>query len=128
VSLTIVDGLGIALFVIGFGFEAVGDHQLDRFRAERGNRGKVLDSGLWRYTRHPNYFGDATLWWGFYAMSASTPRGWLTLLSPVLMTLLLRRVSGVTLLEDGLKASKPGYGAYIARTSAFFPWRPRAPR
>jgi steroid 5-alpha reductase family enzyme len=128
VSLTIVDGLGIALFVVGFGFEAVGDHQLARFRAEGGNRGKVLDTGLWRYTRHPNYFGDATLWWGVYAISASTPRGWLTLLSPVLMTLLLRHVSGVTLLEDGLKASKPGYRAYIARTSAFFPWRPRSPR
>ena len=128
VALTAVDGLGVLLFTIGFGFEVVGDYQLQRFRAEPGNRGKVLDSGLWRYTRHPNYFGDATMWWGMYAMAASTPNGWLTVLSPSLMTLLLMRVSGVTLLEDGLKASKPGYRAYIACTPAFFPWFPRVPR
>ena len=88
----------------------------------------MLDRGLWRYTRHPNYFGDATVWWGLYALAAATPDGWLTVLSPALMTLLLMRVSGVTLLEDSLKASKPGYRAYIARTSAFFPWFPRVPR
>ena len=123
-ALTAVDGLGVLLFVAGFGFEVVGDYQLERFKAEPSNRGNVLDSGLWRYTRHPNYFGDATIWWGMYAIAASTPGGWLTLLSPSLMTLLLMRVSGVTLLEVGLKASKPGYGAYIARTSAFFPWFP----
>jgi steroid 5-alpha reductase family enzyme len=124
-SLTIVDGLGIVLFVIGFGFEVVGDHQLERFRAEPGNHGHVLDSGLWRYTRHPNYFGDAMMWWGIYAIAASTPRGWLTVVSPALMTLLLMRVSGVTLLEDTLKVSKPGYREYIARTPAFVPWFPR---
>ena len=127
-ALTAVDGLGILLFAVGFGFEVVGDYQLERFRAEPSNRGKVLESGLWRYTRHPNYFGDATMWWGMYAVAASTPGGWLTVLSPSLMTLLLMRVSGVTLLEEGLKASKPGYRAYIARTPAFFPWFPRAPR
>ena len=125
VTLTAVDGLGVLLFTIGFGFEVVGDYQLQRFRAEPGNRGKVLDSGLWRFTRHPNYFGDATMWWGMYAMAASTPNGWLTVLSPSLMTWLLMRVSGVTLLEDSLKASKPGYRAYIDRTPAFFPWFPR---
>ena len=116
------------LFAVGFGFEVVGDYQLERFRAEPGNRGTVLDRGLWRYTRHPNYFGDATMWWGMYAIAASTPSGWLTVLSPTLMTWLLMRVSGVTLLEEGLKASKPGYRAYIARTPAFFPWFPRVPR
>jgi steroid 5-alpha reductase family enzyme len=121
-ALTLVDGLGIVIFVVGFGFEVVGDSQLERFRAEPSNRGTVLDRGLWRYTRHPNYFGDATLWWGLYAIAAATPGGWLTVSSPALMTFLLMRVSGVTLLEDGLKASKPGYHAYIARTSAFFPW------
>jgi steroid 5-alpha reductase family enzyme len=88
----------------------------------------VLDRGLWRYTRHPNYFGDATMWWGMYAIAASTPGGWLTVLSPILMTWLLMRVSGVTLLEEGLKVSRPGYRAYIARTPAFFPWFPRVPR
>jgi steroid 5-alpha reductase family enzyme len=127
-ALTAVDGLGIVFFAIGFGFEVVGDYQLARFRAEPSNRGAVLDRGLWRYTRHPNYFGDATMWWGMYAMAASTPNGWLTVLSPSLMTWLLMRVSGVTLLEEGLKASKPGYRAYIARTPAFFPWFPRVPR
>jgi steroid 5-alpha reductase family enzyme len=127
-TLTTVDGLGLVLFAVGFGFEAVGDAQLERFRADASNRGRVLDTGLWRYTRHPNYFGDATIWWGLYALAASTPHGWLTVLSPCLMTLLLMRVSGMTLLEDALKSSKPGYRAYIARTPAFLPWWPRAPR
>ena len=126
-ALTAVDALGILLFALGFGFEVVGDYQLARFRREAANRGTVLDRGLWRYTRHPNYFGDATLWWGMYAIAAATPSGWLTILSPSLMTLLLLRVSGVTLLEEGLTASKPGYRAYITRTSAFFPWFPRSP-
>jgi steroid 5-alpha reductase family enzyme len=127
-ALTAVDGLGVVLFAIGFGFEVVGDYQLGRFKAKPSNHGQVLDSGLWRYTRHPNYFGDATLWWGLYTIAAAVPGGWLTLLSPALMTFLLMRVSGVTLLEDGLTASKPGYRAYITRTPAFFPWFPRAQR
>jgi steroid 5-alpha reductase family enzyme len=127
-ALSAADGVGILLFAIGFGFEAVGDYQLARFKADPANRGKVLDTGLWRYTRHPNYFGDSTVWWGIYAMAAATPGGWLTLVSPSLMTLLLLRVSGVTLLEENLKSSKPGYGAYITRTPAFFPWFPRAPQ
>jgi steroid 5-alpha reductase family enzyme len=127
-GLTPVDIFGIIVFAIGFGFEVTGDRQLRRFRADPSNRGRVLDSGLWRYTRHPNYFGDATLWWGVYAIAAATPGGWLTVLSPALMTFLLMRVSGVTLLEPSLVTSKPGYRAYIARTPAFFPWFPRAPR
>ena len=127
-ALTGVDALGGVLFLIGFGCEVVGDHQLARFKAEPANRGRVLDRGLWRYTRHPNYFGDATLWWGVYAIACATPYGWLTVLSPALMSLLLMRVSGVTLLEDGLKATKPDYRAYIAQTPAFFPWFPRAPQ
>jgi len=122
---TAIDGLGVVLFLIGFGFEVVGDYQLERFKAEPSNRGRVLERGLWRYTRHPNYFGDATLWWGLYFIACATPGGWLTVLSPSLMTLLLMRVSGVTLLEAGLIGSKPGYRAYIARTPAFFPWFPR---
>jgi steroid 5-alpha reductase family enzyme len=125
---TAVDGLGVLLFAVGFSFEVVGDRQLRRFRADPSNRGHVLDRGLWRYTRHPNYFGDAALWRGLYAIAAATPNGWLTVLSPALMTLLLMRVSGVTLLEQSLKASKPGYHAYIARTPAFSPWFPRVPR
>ena len=127
-ALIAADGLGIVLFAVGFGFEVVGDSQLERFKADASNRGHVLDRGLWRYTRHPNYFGDATLWWGLYVIAAAAPGGWLTVLSPALMTFLLMRVSGVTLLEDSLKASKPGYRAYISRTPAFFPWFPRVPR
>jgi steroid 5-alpha reductase family enzyme len=127
-ALTVVDGVGILLFVIGFGFEAVGDIQLGRFRGDPRSRGRVLDTGLWRYTRHPNYFGDATLWWGIYVMAASVPHGWLTVLSPSLMTLLLMRVSGVTLLEAGLKQSKPDYASYIDRTPPFIPWFPRTQR
>ena len=126
-GLTAVDALGIVLFAVGFGFEAVGDYQLARFKAAPANRGQVLDRGLWRYTRHPNYFGDATLWWGLYAVACATPGGWLTVLSPALMSFLLMRVSGVTLLEAGLQA-KPGYREYITRTPAFFPWFPRVPR
>ncbi len=127
-DLTAVDGLGVLIFVVGFAFEVVGDAQLARFKADPANRGRVLDRGLWRYTRHPNYFGDAMLWWGLFVVAASTPGGWLTVLSPALMTLLLMRVSGVTLLEEGLKASKPGYAEYIARTPAFLPWFPRSGR
>ena len=127
-ALTAVDGLGVLCFAVGLAFEVVGDHQLERFRSNLSNRGKVLDHGLWRYTRHPNYFGDATMWWGLYVIAAATPGGWLTVLSPALMTWLLIRVSGVALLEEGLTASKPGYRAYIARTPAFFPWFPRVPR
>ncbi len=126
--LTFVDALGILIFAVGFAFEVVADAQLRRFKANPVNRGAVLDHGLWCYTRHPNYFGDATLWWGIYVVAASTPGGWLTVLSPSLMTLLLLRVSGVSLLESGLKASKPGYHAYIASTPAFFPWLPGAPK
>ena len=122
-----LDGLGVALFVAGFAFEAVGDLQLLRFRADPANRGRVLDRGLWRYTRHPNYFGDATLWWGLGCLALATPGGAWTLAGPVLMTFLLRRVSGVTLLEKGLHETRPGYRDYVTRTSPFLPRPPRRP-
>ena len=122
-----LDGLGVALFVAGFAFEAVGDLQLLRFRADPANRGRVLDRGLWRYTRHPNYFGDATLWWGLGCLALATPGGAWTLAGPALMTFLLRRVSGVTLLEKGLHETRPGYRDYVTRTSPFFPRPPRRP-
>lgn len=122
------DFAGIALFLVGFFFEAVGDAQLARFKADPANRGKVCDVGLWRYSRHPNYFGDATLWWGFYLVACSVPGGWRTIGSPLVMTVLLLKVSGVALLERGLTSTKPGYAEYIARTSAFVPWLPRPAR
>lgn len=121
----VTDALGVALFAAGFVFEAVGDRQLSRFRSDPANRGKVLDTGLWRYTRHPNYFGDAVLWWGIFVIALSVPHGWQTIASPTVMTWLLLRVSGVTLLERGLTASRPGYADYVRRTSAFVPWTVR---
>lgn len=119
------DALALACVVVGFGFEAVGDWQLQRFRADPANRGRVMDRGLWRYTRHPNYFGDALLWWGIFLFAAATRAGWVTIVSPVLMTFLLLRVSGVTLLERGMAETRPGYADYVRRTNAFFPWWPR---
>lgn len=118
--------LGTLLWLVGFGFEAGGDWQLARFRADPANRGRVLDSGVWRYSRHPNYFGDALQWWGFFAFAAASGAWW-TILSPIVMTLLLLRVSGVTLLEASLVETKPAYRDYIRRTAAFFPWPPKAP-
>jgi steroid 5-alpha reductase family enzyme len=123
--LTWLDAAGATLWAVGFGYEALGDWQLARFRAEPTNRGKVMDRGLWRYTRHPNYFGDAVLWWGFFLIALATPHGWASVVGPLLMTILLLRVSGVALLERGLKRRKPDYQAYIERTSAFIPWPPR---
>jgi len=121
--LTVLDFLGAAFWLIGFFFEAVGDLQLSRFKADLANRGKVMDRGIWRYSRHPNYFGDAAQWWGFYLIAAACG-GWWMVFSPVLMTFFLLRVSGVTLLEKSL-ASQPGYEVYIKTTSAFIPWFPR---
>jgi steroid 5-alpha reductase family enzyme len=122
---TWLDLLGLGLFVVGFFFEAVGDYQLARFKADPANKGKVMDRGLWRYTRHPNYFGDATLWWGFGCFALATLGSLWTLISPVLMTGLIIKVSGVALLEEGLQQTKPQYRDYIRRTSAFFPRPPR---
>ncbi len=116
--------LGTLLWAIGFAFEAGGDWQLSRFRADPANRGRVLDTGFWRYTRHPNYFGDALQWWGFWCFAAGAGLWW-TVLSPIVMTLLLLKVSGVTLLESALVESKPGYRDYVRRTSAFVPWPPK---
>jgi len=121
--LTVLDFLGASFWLIGFFFEAAGDLQLSRFKADPANRGKVMDRGVWRFTRHPNYFGDAAQWWGFYLIAAACG-GWWTVFSPVLMTLFLLRVSGVTLLEKSL-ASRPGYEVYTKTTSAFIPWFPR---
>ena len=118
-SLTILDYLGVLLFVAGMVFEGLGDEQLRRFRANRANRGKVLDTGLWRYTRHPNYFGEALLWWGFGVIGVATG-GLPGLLGPAIMTYLLLYVSGVALLESTL-IEKPGYIQYVGRTPAFLP-------
>ena len=123
-TLKCLDYTGAALWFVGFLFEAGGDWQLMRFRSDSENKGKLLTSGLWSLSRHPNYFGDAAQWWGFYLIAASDGAFW-TIFSPILMTYLLLKVSGVAILEKTLKDSKPGYENYIARTNAFFPWLPR---
>jgi len=121
--LTVVDFLGIALWAIGFYFESAGDLQLARFKSDPANKGKVMDKGVWRLSRHPNYFGDAAQWWGYYLIAASAG-GWWSIFSPILMTLFLLRVSGVALLEKTLE-TRPGYREYRERTSAFIPWLQR---
>ena len=117
--------MAASLVAVGRLFEAGGDWQLARFRRDPANRGRVCDTGFWRYTRHPNYFGDAVVWWGFFAFAAATPGGWWTGVGPLLMTVLLVRVSGVAMLEPDLRRTKAGYRAYVARTSPFLPWPPR---
>lgn len=121
----ITDYIGAAVWAIGFFFEAVGDFQLVRFKSNPENKGKVMDRGLWRYTRHPNYFGDALLWWGYFIIAAGTPWGFATVFGPVIMTFMLLRVSGVAMLERTIGRRRPGYDEYIRRTSAFIPMPPK---
>jgi steroid 5-alpha reductase family enzyme len=121
-----LDALGACIFLFGLAFEAVADAQMARFRADPARQGSVMDAGLWRYSRHPNYFGETVLWWGFYllALSAGAP-GWI-IAAPLLITFLLLKVSGVPLLEQDLAERRPAYRDYIARTSAFLPRPPRS--
>ena len=116
---------GAALAVFGIAFESIGDWQLVRFRANPANAGKVLDRGLWRYTRHPNYFGDACVWWGLWGIAADVGAGPWTLAGPVLITYLLTSLSGVPTVENHLKRSRPDYEAYVAKTSSFIPLPPK---
>lgn len=122
--LTALDAAAIGVWTAGFFFEAIADLQLTRFKADPANRGKVMTRGLWRYTRHPNYFGDALVWWGLWLFAAATGAWW-TAVGPALMTFLLLRVSGVKMLEEHLRETKPGFEAYRRRTSAFLPLPPR---
>ncbi len=123
-NLTWLDFIAVPVWAIGFFFEAAGDWQLARFKANPANKGKVLNTGVWRYTRHPNYFGDATQWWAYYLVALAAGAWW-TIFSPIIMTTLLLRVSGVTLLEKTLKEERPGYQEYVETTSEFIPWFPR---
>lgn len=115
-----IDYVGASLWLFGFLFETVGDFQLARFKADPKNRGKVMDKGLWRHTRHPNYFGEFCLWWGFYLVAAAGG-GWWTIAAPLLVSFLLLKVSGVTMLEKDIGNRRPKYRDYIARTPTFFP-------
>jgi steroid 5-alpha reductase family enzyme len=123
-EISMIDFAGLAIWLIGFVFEAGGDWQLARFKSNPANKGSILNSGFWRYTRHPNYFGDAAVWWGFGLFSISAG-SYLPVLGSLLMTALIIKVSGVALLEKTLKTDKPGYAEYIRRTSAFIPWFPK---
>lgn len=116
----VLDAAALVLFLVGFVFEALGDWQLSRFSADENNRGKVLDTGLWRYTRHPNYFGEFCIWWAFWLFAAAAGAWW-TIFAPLLMSFLLLRVSGVTMLEKTITSRRPGYAEYVRSTNAFFP-------
>jgi steroid 5-alpha reductase family enzyme len=119
-----LDGAGVVVVLFGFLFESAGDWQLARFKRDPASAGRVMDRGLWRYTRHPNYFGEFCVWWGFYLIALAAG-GWWTIVSPLLMSLLLLKVSGVTLLEKDIGERRPAYRDYIARTNAFFPGLPK---
>ncbi len=119
-DLGLLDLAGIMLWLVGFIFEAGGDYQMSAFKADPANKGKVMDKGLWRYTRHPNYFGDFCIWWGFYLIALGAG-GWWSIAAPLLMSFLLLKVSGVAMLEKDIGQRRPKYRDYIAQTNAFFP-------
>ena len=122
-----LDLAGVALAVAGLGFETVADAQLARFRRDPANTDKVMDRGLWGLSRHPNYFGETVMWWGFFLIGFSGSGAWWIALGPAIITVLLLKVSGVTLMEDGITERRPKYAAYKNRVSAFVPWWPRTP-
>ncbi len=118
--------MGWAITLAGIVIEAVADAQLRTFRAGPENAGRVLDTGLWRWTRHPNYFGDFLIWWGFFLAGIASGAPWWTILGPMVMSALLIHFSGAGLMEDTITDRRPEYKAYVARTSGFFPWPPRS--
>jgi len=121
--------IGGVAWLAGFAFETVGDWQLSEFRADPANRGRVMDRGLWGYTRHPNYFGDACMWWGVFLISYSTRWQLITLVAPVIMTMILTRGTGQRMTERRMSSGeRPGYAEYVRRTSGFIPLPPRRPR
>jgi len=123
-DLNLLDYMGVAVWLIGFSFEAGGDLQLARFKRNSANKGKVLNTGFWKYTRHPNYFGDSAVWWS-YAIFSVAAGGYWQVIGSVIMTLLIINISGVALLEKTLNDTKPQYREYIKNTSSFFPWFPK---
>ena len=124
-TFTLLDLLGLIIWATGFFFEAVADWQLARFKADPSNRGKVMARGLWAYSRHPNYFGESLIWWGLFLITLSNPWHMWTIISPITITFLLLKVSGVTLLEKTIRKRRPEYVDYMKRTPAFFPWFPK---
>ncbi len=124
-GLNVLSWIGIAVWLVGMAFEVIGDAQLRRFKADPSNKGTVLDSGLWRYTRHPNYFGDACVWWGLYLVACHSWAGVATIIAPLVMTALLARGSGKPIVEKSMLARRPAYADYVRRTSGFFPLPPK---
>ncbi len=122
---TLLDLLGIILWLIGFFFESVSDWQLARFKADAANKGKVMNRGLWAYSRHPNYFGESVIWWGFFLIALSAPNGWWTVISPIVITAVLLKMTGIPLMEKTIVDTRPKYRDYIRRTPAFIPWFPK---
>ena len=122
-AINIIDLFAFTLWLIGMSFESISDLQLARFKSSASNRGKVLNTGLWRYSRHPNYFGEFCIWWAFFLFAAASGHWW-SIISPLLMTILLLKVSGVSLLESTITERRPEYVDYMNTTSAFFPWPP----
>jgi steroid 5-alpha reductase family enzyme len=120
-----LDALGTAVWLVGFLFETIGDRQLMRFKADPANAGRIMDRGLWRYTRHPNYFGDFSVWWGLFLIALATLSAWWTIIGPIVMSVLLIRVSGAALLERRMGKTRPGYEDYVQRTSSFLPRPPK---
>ncbi len=120
-----LDVAGALLAVFGLGFETVSDWQLARFRSDPANKGKVMDRGLWGLSRHPNYFGETAMWWGFFLIGFSGSGAWWIALGPAIITFLLLKVSGVTLMEEAISDRRPAYAAYRKRVSAFVPWWPK---
>lgn len=122
---TWLDFLGLTVWGVGFVFEAVSDWQLARFKADPVNKGKVMDRGLWAFSRHPNYFGECLIWWGIFLIALSTPGGWWTMVSPLIISAVLLKMTGIPLMEKNIVHTRPGYRDYIRRTPAFFPWFPK---
>lgn len=123
-GLFFLDGVGMVVWLTGFLFEAIGDHQLRTFKKKLENKGKVMSRGLWRYTRHPNYFGETLVWWGVFFIALSVEKGWSAVISPIVITFLLLRVSGIPMLEKKYEGNRE-FSEYARRTSPFFPWFPR---
>lgn len=123
-ELDLIAVVGLGVWMVGFWFEALGDRQLDRFLMDPANRGKIMDKGLWKYTRHPNYFGEATMWWGLGLIALAVPYGWISLAGPIVITYLLLFVSGVPMTEKMMEG-RPDFEAYKKRTSAFVPMPPK---
>jgi len=117
--------VGVALWAVGLFFEAVGDEQMRRFKRRPDTRGQVMDRGLWRYTRHPNYFGDFCVWWGLWLVALGAGGTWWTVVGPLVMSFLLIKGSGAALLEKDISERRPQYREYIERTSGFIPLPPR---